>query len=141
MRFFYLEPEVAGGLGSNTEMDVTVHPPLVKKLHYEFAGWLGDVVLESFPSFIITEVARTRLSNCGMTGAGFDSVELSTSDEFKELQPHCTLPTFYWFRVEGRSGYDDFGIAPDHRLVVSERALNELAALGISHAVVTPFER
>lgn len=46
--FRYIEPEVAGGLGEETQMDSTVHPPLVKKLHLEFEGWLGDDILETF---------------------------------------------------------------------------------------------
>lgn len=43
-----IEPEVAGSLGKETELDSSVFPPHVKKLHYEFDGWLGDDILESF---------------------------------------------------------------------------------------------
>lgn len=45
MKYFYIEPEVAGGLGRNTVMNRAVHPPVVSKLHYHFDGWLGDVLL------------------------------------------------------------------------------------------------
>lgn len=41
-KFFALEPEVAGGLGPNTVMDRSVHPPRVSHLHYVFDGWMGD---------------------------------------------------------------------------------------------------
>jgi hypothetical protein len=34
--FVYIEPEVAGGLGENTLLDVRTHPPVVTRLHYEF---------------------------------------------------------------------------------------------------------
>ena len=40
--FHVVEPEVAGALGDRTEMDSSIHPPIVKRLHYEFQGWLGD---------------------------------------------------------------------------------------------------
>jgi hypothetical protein len=33
MKYHSIEPEVAGGLGANTIMDRTVHPPVVTKLH------------------------------------------------------------------------------------------------------------
>ena len=36
MKYFYIQPEVAGGLGKNTVMDRSVHPPIVSRLHYEF---------------------------------------------------------------------------------------------------------
>jgi hypothetical protein len=36
MKYFYIQPEVAGGLGKNTVMDRSVHPPIVSRLHHEF---------------------------------------------------------------------------------------------------------
>jgi hypothetical protein len=55
MEYFQIAPEVAGGWGRNTVMDRSIHPPHVTKLHFEFDGWLGDVLLESFPCYIITK--------------------------------------------------------------------------------------
>lgn len=46
MKFYSLEPEVAGSLGPGTVMDTAVHPPRVHKLHYESDGWSGDDILE-----------------------------------------------------------------------------------------------
>jgi hypothetical protein len=139
MKYFYLEPEVAGGLGNNTVIDRSVHPPIISKLHYHLDGWLGDVILESFPSFIVTEKTKQKLQEIGLTGARFDKVELTTSDQFKELYPNRHLPKFVWLRVDGQTGRDDFGTAPDGRLVVSERAHETLKSLGISNALVTSF--
>lgn len=138
-KYFYIEPEVAGGLGENTVMNRDVHPPVVRSLHYQLEGWLGDVLLESFPCFIVTEDARRKLQLLGATGATFDDVEITTSEQFKELYPNRQLPTFVWLRVQGMAGHDDFGIAEDARLVVSERAVETLRQLGIAHALVTDF--
>lgn len=126
--YFYLEPEVAGGLGEHTVMDTSVHPPLVSRLHYEFEGWLGDDLLESFPCYIVTARLREGLESAGTSGCTFDDVEVSKSDTFEELYPGRELPTFYWLRVEGGAGADDFGIAADHRLVASERILDLIKA-------------
>lgn len=38
MTYYYLEPEVAEGIGHNSVLDVSVHPLVVSKLHYYFDG-------------------------------------------------------------------------------------------------------
>jgi len=139
MKWFYIEPEVAGGLGKNTVMNRNIHPPIVSKLHYHFDGWLGDVLLESFPCFIVTQLAREKLESARITGVRFDEVEVTSSDEFQELYPNRQLPQFVWLRIDEKAGQDDFGTAPDGRLAISERALSILRGLGVSQAVVTEF--
>lgn len=137
---FYIEPEVAGGLGDRTTIDRGVHPPILKRLHYKLDGWMGDALLESFPTFIVTKEAKETLLAIDATGASFDVLELTVTDQFKELYPNRRLPEFAWLKVDGEAGLDDFGTAADGRLVVSRRALDSLRALGISHALVEPFE-
>lgn len=138
-KYYYVEPEVAGGLGTNTVMNRDVHPPSVSLLHYHLDGWLGDAILESFPCFIATSTAKQELQAVGSTGARFDQVEVTTSDQFRELYPNRQLPEFVWLKVEGKPGRDDLGIAPDGRLVVSERTLDVLRACGISQALIGEF--
>ncbi len=67
-------------------------------------------------------------------------MEVTASEQFEELYPARQLPKFAWLRVEGKPGQEDFGIAPDARLVVSQRALDVLRQLGVSRALVTEFE-
>ena len=38
------------------------------------------------------------------------------------MEPLTVLPKFLWLKVEGQAGLSDFGIATDHRLVVSDKA-------------------
>ncbi len=140
MTYYYLEPEVAGGTGPHTVMDVSVHPPLVSKLHYYFDGWLGGAILESFPCFIVTIPAQRALQAMKATGVTFDRVEISKSDFFNEVNPNRELPEFVWLKVHGKAGRDDFGIAPDLRLVVSQQVLDLFERLGLSDADVEPFE-
>lgn len=140
MNYFFLEPEVAGGLGEHTEMDRSVHPPKVTKLHYRFDGWLGDSILETFPSFIVTEDAKRELQSNAITGVHFDEVEVSLSDEFRDLHPTMRLPKFCWLKIDGRAGEADFGLARDNRLVVSGLALELLRRLGIANAVTETYQ-
>jgi hypothetical protein len=117
----------------------SVHPPIVSRLHYELHGWLGDVLLETFPCFIVTDDAKERLLEGCFTGVFFDEVEISTSDEFDELYPAVQLPRFAWLRVVGKAGKHDFGATADGSLVISEQALDTLQRLGVSHALIEPI--
>ena len=140
MKYFVIEPEVAGGIGEHSVIDRSSGKMVVRKLHYEFDGWLGDELLESCPCFIVTEGAKKKLQSIGATGIKFDKVEVTTSGFFQDVHPNRQLPKFAWLQIVGEPGRDDFGIAQDLRLVISERALEVLRGLGISNALVTPFE-
>jgi hypothetical protein len=141
MRYFYLEPEVAGGIAEKSVADLSVRPPLVSRLHYTFDGWLGGAILASLRCFIVTLSAQRALEGMGATGIKFDSAETSKSELFKDLYPDRQLPEFVWLKVYGTAGKDDLGIAPDRRLVVSQRVLDLFDGLGLSDAVVEPFGR
>ena len=139
MKYYYLEPEVAGGFGPDTIMDHSVSPPRVKRLDYEFDGWSGDELLESFPCFIVTDRLANEIQRLNPTGAQFANVKITKSSQFEELHPALPLPEFRWLKVFGTPGTDDFGIAPDNRLVVSERVLKLLKSFPLSHCDITPW--
>ncbi|MET3577663.1 hypothetical protein ABID19_000678 [Mesorhizobium robiniae] len=140
MQFFYIRPHVAGGFGENTVLDTSVHPPIVSKLHYLVEGWFGDVLVTTFPSFLVTEETERALLDMGFSGATFADAEVTTSEAFHEGQPGPELPPFVWLKVNGQPGRDDFGISSDYRLVISKRVLDLLESLGIPLAIVYPFE-
>ncbi len=77
-----IEPEVAGSLGEQAQIDNSFFPPLIKNLNYEFEGWLGDDILESFPCYIVTEQLRKGIESEGLTGINFDEVLVSKSELF-----------------------------------------------------------
>ena len=83
---------------------------------------------------------RKRCNRLGLTGVRFDKVEVTASELFEQLYPNRRLPKFVWLQIIGKPGQDDFGMAKGLMLVVSERALEVLKGLGISNALVTPFE-
>ena len=140
MRYFYVRPEVAGGWGPNTVADRRVHPPIVSHLHYEFFGWTGDVLLKSFACYIVTKEAATKLLEHRVTGVHFGHVEVTTSGEFEDRYPGKRLPRFVWLQVVGCAGKDDFGMAVNHWLVMSERALTILKQLQLTDALISPFQ-
>jgi len=106
----------------------------VHKLHYQVDGWLGDVLLSTFPCCIITSAAARELRSANIRGLEFNDVKITTSEEFDELFPEIHLPQFVWLKAKGIPGSDDFATAANGRLIVSEKALELLKQLGIDHA-------
>lgn len=143
MEYYSIEPEVAGGWGKNTVFDrISGKGTFVHKLNYEFDGWLGDELLESSACYIVTERVAHEIERAQLTGARFDEVEVTTSEQFRDIYADRQLPRFVWLRAGGKLGQDDFVLGPDLRLVVSDRALDLLKRMGLSHAAsVTPFKR
>jgi hypothetical protein len=137
--FKSIEPEVAGGIGADTKLDTTVHPPTVYQLHYEFGGWLRNDIVESFPCFIVTENLKEAILKSRLSGVDFDYVKVTTSNEFDELYPGLVLPPFNWMKILGKAGEDDFGISDKLLLVISEKAYNLLSLFDISAADVHDY--
>lgn len=87
MEYFYVDSVSAGGMDRGTVMDRSVHPPIVSKLVYQIDGWPGDVLIESFPCFLVTEEAKRALLKAGFSGARFADVEITISDNFRDIFP------------------------------------------------------
>lgn len=134
--FCFVDPEVPGQLGCETVIDTSTHPPKIEWLHIAFDGWLGDVLLECFPAYFVPEIARRAIEARSLTGAKFEEMKATTSLVFEELYPGRELPKFWRFVPEGKFLQDDFSIAPDYRLTVSDRALNLLQEMGLRQADV-----
>lgn len=139
MEYFSVEPEVAGGLGSNTDLDTTVHPPRVRRLHYEFEDWLGDDLLETFPCFVVSQELADLIRASALDGVALAFLEVSVSAEGRELFDADRLPSFEWLQVTGEAGRHDVGVTENGRLVVSERAMRVIRQRTIQNAIITPF--
>jgi hypothetical protein len=135
---YAIEPEVAGGLGADTEADARQHPPIVNRLHYEFAGWLGDDIVESFPVFIVTDPLARAIKESELSGAEFDEVKVTRNPQFDEFFPDLarSFPEWRWLRPVGKPHESDFWQQPDGILVVSERALNVLRRFKIDNSEI-----
>ncbi len=100
MKYYILEPEVAGGFGPNAILDdPSGHPPRVREFHYEFSGWLLDPLLETTGCFIVTESLKQKIEALQLTGMAFGQVEVSKSREFEDVYPDRELPSFAWLKI------------------------------------------
>lgn len=124
-KYFQLEPEVPGELGRNTLINNLVFPPKIEKLEIVFKGWLGDCLIECFPTFLITERTSQKLIKNEMTGFSFKTAIIKKDYPFDELYPNLSLPKFIWIVINGTPKESDFGI-DNNLLVVSEKALEIL---------------
>jgi hypothetical protein len=140
MKYYLLSPEVAGGLGPNTVMSQTVHPPEVARLHYHMEGWLGDELLESFPCFVVTQRLADAIKNAQLTGVGFGDVEVTLSEQFRLLYPDRELPRLAWLKIVGKVAQDDLGMDKRNRLVASEVALQVFKAVTLENCAISEFE-
>lgn len=130
---YFIEPEVSGQLGDNTNMDVSIHPPKVERLHFVFYGWLGDDLLECFPIFLITEKLKNELVVSDLSGYEIKDCEIEESDEFKLLQ-NIKLPNFFWLSITGNEN-DDFSIT-SKKLKVSDKAFLVLSKYNLQNALI-----
>lgn len=137
-KYYLLSPEVAGQLGENTVFDYSTTPAIVKKLHYEFDGWLGDDLLESTPCFICSDQLSEILKKYNLKGYLLDTCEISKSDLFSDIYPERELPIFYWLKIVGENG-DDFKLSSNNSLLVSEEALNVLRKVNIKYCEIEEY--
>ena len=143
MKYYRLDPEVAGGLGEGSEL--LYENGRLKEvvfLEYECTGWLGDELLTTHPCFIVTESLQSDIVNAGLRGMRFERMNMTFSDEWEERGGHVQMPAFVRLCCDGF--YEDHAEAPDkdfylgkyHELIVSERALRVLQKHQIAHCGV-----
>ena len=127
MKYHVIEPEVIVGLGGNTLMDITVHPPFVRSLDIDLEDWLGDDLMEIFPCYIATEMLAEGLKKTDFSGFEIKNLTLSEAEYFQNnYQLQRELPKFYWLNITGKVNTDDFYINDNLKLSVSDKALHYL---------------
>lgn len=157
MILYFLEPEVSGGHGGKTihgtDEDVAKEgiSGNIKFLHYEFEGWLGDDLLESAPTFIISSDLEEELKRSGMKDYKLQTCLITVSDVFMELYPTKELHSFTRFiplgtvEIEGESfknwSGNDFCISPKGELVLTKKALDFLNKFSIKHCGITALRK
>ena len=135
--YWHISFEVAGELAEGTEMDTSVHPPRVTRLHHRFGGWLGDDVVECVPCYLVTEGVANVLEGSALSGFELDDVEISKSPEFDEMYPGRQLPRFRWLKITATQPNEaDFRIAQEARLELSDAALALLRGARIDQASI-----
>ena len=96
-------------------------------------------MLTSFLCYIVTWNVRRLIEEVQPIGCSFGEVEISLTDDFQEHLGERNLPLFYWLKITGEAGRDDFGMSQDHLLVVSDRILQQMRKATLNDCEVSPF--
>jgi hypothetical protein len=144
-KFFELEPEAAGFIGDKTVGDLHVRPLELKTLEYILEWEPTDDVIQSVTVYLITEQVKEALEAIGVTGAAFDHDNLKVKGDSQYRSTHkglkCDLSKWWWLRVTGKGGIDDFGFSKTYSLVVSERVLNVLRRFKLEYCEVSEYRQ
>jgi len=142
MKYFVLEPEVAGGIGKKSK--ILYENSKIKEvlfLDYEFEDWLGDDILTTHPCFIISESLCDIIKVSDLKGYQLQKIDISFSDFFLEVYNKKILPNFIRllpFSINEVNLINkmllDFYLYKNTTLVVSERSLNILKKFNLSNA-------
>ncbi|WP_029326634.1 hypothetical protein [Bacillus sp. m3-13] len=157
MMLYFLEPEVSGGHGEQTIYGTEENvrndgiSGQVEFLHYEFEGWLGDDLIESTPTFIISNNLKNELLKSDFRDYKLEDCLVTTSDEFEELYPNKELPSFTRFiplgtiEIEGESFKNwsghHFSLSLKGELVVTQKALDFLEKFSIENCDITRLKK
>lgn len=139
MKYFIIEPEVAGSLGSDTILDRSTHPPSVKRLEYRFEGWLGDPIVESFPVFLARSDLVLRFKKIRLTGFQIADVKVTIADNLQATDHKLVIPPFEWVQIVGKSEHSDFFLADDLRLVISEKTRAVIEEYGVKFWAIEEY--
>lgn len=143
MKFYLLDPEIAGEIGEQS--DIVYEEGKIKEvkfLEYVFSGWQGDELLTTHPCFIVSESLAIDIKKAGLLGVEFTDVKISISEDFQEMFDGVKLPRF--IRAIFTNIYEenvndldvDFYINKYKEIVVSERALLILKKHKINNCIV-----
>ena len=138
--YYVLRPEVPGELGKKTVMDSSVHPPIIKKLHFIFKGWLEGDIVKCFPVFLVTEKLAIQLSESDLTGFELRECIIQSSEQLEVLQPETKLPKFLWLNILSKNASTDFYINEKFKLTVSENAFELLKKFNLKYCEVTKID-
>ena len=143
MQFLTLEPLVPGQLGDDTELDTSVHPPIIvnSNLHIHIDTTFDSSLITIFPVYCVTRELKADIERAGLTGCAFDRAKITKSDMFHDFYPEGKeLPDLEWIKIEGVAGKDDFGMSADHFLVVSQKAYSVLQEHPLAECKVKQFK-
>jgi len=134
MKKYLIEAEVPGNISDSIFIDRTVRPRIVEKLVYIFDGWLGDDLIESIGTYIVSERLMKGIRENNLTGCSFEKAEVIKSEQFIKIYGDKELPVFYWMKL-GNSDNEDLSIK-NCSLMTSEKAFTVLQKFNLKNGTI-----
>ncbi|MGV9408585.1 hypothetical protein ACWDOP_01620 [Nocardia sp. NPDC003693] len=126
MLFYPVEPECPAGFGG-VQWDKSFDPPRQISAHLVFEVPLQSDLMTSYgAAFAVTEPLAVDLAGTELTGFEFGPATGEVGRKgFYEI-PEFEIPPLRGLIVTGRACADDFGLAGEGQLILSERAVDFL---------------
>jgi hypothetical protein len=136
MKYYQIKPDVPGYL-MNAKWTLENYSNILS-VHYILECFPNDDLFKSRKIYIVKEHLANALNNSGMTGFELKACNVSKGEQFEIASPDSkSLPKFSWLYINGTAQLDDFGIADNLKLVVSECALKLLEGFVLENAEIT----
>lgn len=88
---------------------------------------------------MVSERLRREIDSEQLSGVTFEECLVTKSPMFEGLYQRRDIPRFYWMKIHGCGGNEDFAIANNLRLVVSPKALQVLESFHIENADIEDY--
>jgi hypothetical protein len=130
--FYFVQVPVFGQMGPKTEMDSTVHPPIVRKLHCLVDSIPKSELWRVFPCVIVGLALAENLRQSDCSGFKLQEALFEAGASFRHFHGKTTrLPELRWCLITGTAYTDDLGLADGGKLIVSEGV--KLLIEGVQH--------
>lgn len=123
---YRLDPQVAGELGPDTDLDTSTHPPKVKRLEYVLDQPETDELITSFPVFLVSEQLGGRIKKAHLDGFKLAKARVRPGDNYRELYGKARHRDYRWLQITGTARRSDFWLDESFNLCVSDRAMKIL---------------
>ena|SRR5437868_6838128 len=121
--FHYTDLPVFGQMGPKTEMDSSVHPPIVRKFHCLLDMLPKSEIWTIFPCVIVGKELADKLRQSRCSAYEIQTVIVEGGDAFRHFHGKTMpLPELYWCHITGKPYADDLGFADRSKLIVSDKA-------------------
>ena len=136
---YRLDPHVAGELGEKTELDPSVHPPIVTAVEYVLDAPDADDLIESFPVFLVSAALATRLDTAGLTGFVLRDASVRPSDEYLARYGDVPHGEYRRMQLHADNPTADAWLDGEQRLCVSDRMMAVIRSHRLARCDVEPI--
>lgn len=143
MKYYLVRPIVDVSQGEKTEYAPGSDHRKLASLHMVLEDWSGNDVVTTTPGFAVTRRLADHLAQSDLSGFELKDMHLSVSENGSRAmrEKNALIPELVWLDITGAYTNDDFFFEPGRaRLIVSDRALDQLQEFELSDARIEEFQ-
>ncbi|MCW1916478.1 hypothetical protein OJ996_23020 [Luteolibacter sp. GHJ8] len=130
-KYYELDLAAPGGPGRRSVSEGGRNPKVYYSLHVVFESWLGDELVHFYPCFLVSKDLGAKFQSAGLTGFELADFETEKDSQFDLVYGGLKLPDFWWLKITGRHGADDFFLSDQYWMIASEDALDVIGTANV----------